>query len=240
MRIARADRLDLPGVLTDGRRQGHSARHQHARQIAHAGQGQHHGRQAFVAGGHAQHSAARGQRADQAAKQDRRVVAIRQAVEHAGGSLRATIAWIGAIAGKRDAAQSLQLARRGLHEQADLPVPRMKPQRDRRAVFGAHAPLRAQDQELRAGHFGRRPAHAGILRQAEQVAAGQIAKHFVGQRERTGRAIGRRHHAIKRRIGVEQIRGARRTSRHGLNYQGGFPKQRPQKTNGEEWPQKTQ
>ena len=52
----------------------------------------------------------------------------------------------------------------------------------------ANAALRAEDQELRAEHFLRRPAHAGILRQAEQIAAGPVAKHFVAERQRTLRA----------------------------------------------------
>ena len=61
----------------------------------------HHRRQSLVARRHAQHAAPRRQRADQSPQHGRRIVAIRQAVEHARRALRATVARIGNIRGKR-------------------------------------------------------------------------------------------------------------------------------------------
>ncbi len=96
------------------------------------------------------HAAARGQRADQAPEDGGRVVAVGQAVEHARGALRAAVARVGAVAGERHRARRLQLFRRRLHQQADFPVPGVVAQRDRRAVGGADAAVRAEDQELLA------------------------------------------------------------------------------------------
>ena len=67
-------------------------------------QRQQHGGQAFVTGGHTHDAFTRGQRADQAAHDDCGVVAIGQAVEHAGRALRAPIARIGDKRSKRDRA----------------------------------------------------------------------------------------------------------------------------------------
>ena len=64
-----------------------------------AGQGHHHGRQALVAGGHAEHAAGVGDRADQPAEDAGRVVAVGQAVEHAGRALGAAVARVGAVGG---------------------------------------------------------------------------------------------------------------------------------------------
>ena len=51
------------------------------------------------------HAAARGQRADQAAEHGGGVVAIGQAVEHAGGALRAAVAGVGAERGEGNGAR---------------------------------------------------------------------------------------------------------------------------------------
>ena len=95
VRKAGADRLDLAGVFALARRQRDAAGHEHARQIAStrpapssspAGPCRRWPRRA---------PPARGQRADQPAEHDRRVVAIRQAVDHAGRALRPAVARIG-------------------------------------------------------------------------------------------------------------------------------------------------
>ena len=113
------------------------------------------------------------------------------------------------------AAQRAQLLRRGLHEQADLPVAGVIAERDRRAVRRADAALRAEDEELRAAELARVPAHAGVLRQPEEVAAGALEQHLLGQRQlalrgrrprsgsprRTGR-IGRSRRSRSRRSSV--------------------------------------
>ena len=71
-----------------------------------AGERHHHRRQALVAGRDAEHAAARRQRADQPAEDHRRVVAVRQAVEHRRRALRAAVARIGARGGERDRART--------------------------------------------------------------------------------------------------------------------------------------
>ena len=56
------------------------------------------------------------------AKDGGRIVAIRQAVEHAGGALGAAVAGVRAIGREGDGAQRLEFACRGFHQQADFPV----------------------------------------------------------------------------------------------------------------------
>ena len=145
----------------------------------------------------------RRQRADQPPQDHRGVVAIGQAVHHAGGALRAAVAGIGAEAGEGDAAERLQLVRRRLHEQADFPVAGVIAERDGRAVGVADAAGRAEDQELAAAQFGRLPAHADVLRPAEQVAARRFAQHLLGQRQAAGGAGGGGLHVVKGGVGFE-------------------------------------
>src|SRR5262249_29061725 len=171
---AGAEGLDLARVLALLGREGDAAGHEHARQVGHRGQGHHHGGQALVAGGDAEHAAARRQRADQAAQDLGGVVAVGQAVHHARGALGAAGARVGAEAGEGQGAQGAQFLGGRLHEQADLPVAGVIAQRDGRAVRGADAALGAEDEELLAAQFGRVPAHAGVLCQAEEVAAGGV------------------------------------------------------------------
>ena len=77
------------------------------------------------------------QRADQAAEDDGRVVAVGQAVHHAGRALGAAVARVGDHARRTATTPSrLQLLGRRLHQQADLPVAGVIAQRDRRAVGG--------------------------------------------------------------------------------------------------------
>ena len=178
------DRLDLAGILAFAGRQGHAAGDEHARQVLRPGQGHHHGRQALVAGRDAQHALAPGQRADQPAEDDRRVVAIRQAVHHPGRALRPPVARVGDHPRERHDVQRAQLLGRLADEQADLPVARVIAQRDRLAVRGPQAALRAQDQVGIAGDLARRPAHAGVLGQAEEVARRPVPQHLAGQRQR--------------------------------------------------------
>ena len=122
----------------------------------------------------AEHAFAARQRSDQAPEDDRRVVAIRQAVHHPGRALRAAVARVGDHPGERDDVEPPQFLGRFLDEQADLPVARVIPQRDRLAVGPAQAALGAQDQVRVARDLARRPAHAGVLGQAEQVARGPV------------------------------------------------------------------
>ena len=106
VRKARAHRLHPPGVLALFGQQRHAAGHQHAGKVVHRGERHHHGRQSFIAGGHPDHAPARGQRADQAAEDGGGVVAIGQAVEHAGRALRAAVAGVGAVRGEGNRADA--------------------------------------------------------------------------------------------------------------------------------------
>ena len=107
MREAGAHGLHTSGVFRVFRLQGDSARHQHAGQIVHGCQRHHHRGQSFVAGGHADDAAARGQRADEPPEDRGGVVAIGQAVEHSVGALGAPVAWVRARARKRHSLQRL-------------------------------------------------------------------------------------------------------------------------------------
>ena len=175
--------LDLGGVLAFLGAERGAAGHEDAGQVFRAGQGHHHRGQALVAGGDADDSAAGGQRANEPAEEDRGVVAVGQAVEHRGRAVRAAVAGIAHIAGEGRGAVRRQRAGGLLHEQADFPVPGVVAQRDRRAVGGADAALRAEDEEFLAAQLFWVPAHAGVLRQAEDVAAGGVAQELSGERQ---------------------------------------------------------
>ena len=138
VREARANRLDLAGVLAVDRRQRDAAGDDDAGQMAAAGQRQHRGGQPLVAGRDADHAGAPRQRSNQTPHRDRRVVAIRQAVEHPGGALRPAVARIAAVRGERHDARLAQRLGRRPDQQADLPVPGVESQRDRPSV-GARA-----------------------------------------------------------------------------------------------------
>ena len=89
------DRLDLAGVLAVAGRQRDAAGDEHRGQMLRPRQGHHHRRQALVAGGDAQHALSPGERSDQPAEDDGRVIAIRQAVHHPGGALGPSVARVG-------------------------------------------------------------------------------------------------------------------------------------------------
>ena len=174
VREAGADRLRLARVLAVAGGQGHAAGNDHRGQVAAGGEGHGHRRQPLVAGGHAHHRLARGQRAHEAPQDDGGVVAVGQAVEHAGRALRASVAGIGAERGERNAAEPADLLRGGLDEEADLPVPGVIAERERRAVRIADAAEGAEHEHLGAPQVGGRPAHSDVLRPAEDVAAGTV------------------------------------------------------------------
>ena len=168
--------LHLARVLAVARRQRDAARDDEAGQIAHAGERHHHGGQALVAGGDAEHARARGQRADEPPQDDGGVVAVGQAVEHARACP--------ACGRRRD-----RCSRRRTGCRPARAAPRPPPARAgrppsgrcgsrarRRAVGVAHAAVRAEDQDLGPAQLRGRPAHAGVLRPAEQVAARPVER----------------------------------------------------------------
>jgi hypothetical protein len=171
---ARAGRLHFAGVFAIGRLQRDAAGNQDARQRAHGGERHHHRRETFVAGGHADHAAARGQRTDEAAEDAGGIVAVGQRVEHAGGALRAAVAGVGAVGGEGDGAERFELLGGGVHEQADFPMAGVVSERDGSAVGRADAAVRAEDEEFLAAELGWRPTpcrHFATIRRCRRKAA---------------------------------------------------------------------
>ena len=95
----------------------------------------------------------RRQRADQPAEDHRRVVAIGQAVHHAGGALGSAVARVGAEAGEGHEAERLQFLGRRLDLSSDFPVAGVIAQRDRAAVRRAKPAGGAEDQEFLAAEL---------------------------------------------------------------------------------------
>ena len=179
------------------------------RQVARARERHHHGGQPLVARRDAQHGLPRRQRADEAPQHDGRVVAVRQAVEHAGRALRAAVARIRCRSPRTARSPAgAQRVRRLLDEEADLPVPRVIAERDGRAVGRAHAARGREHQHLRPPELARGQAHAHVLSPAEEVTAGpadQVVRRHRETPRRSGRA---RAHLVDRRVGGgERIEG---------------------------------
>ena len=189
---ARAQALHSPGVFAVLRRQRDAAGHEHAGQIAHGGQRHHHGGQALVASGDPEHALARGQRADEPAKDHGGVVAIGQAVHHSRRPLRAAVAGIGDEGREGQALEPLELGGGGLHQQAHFPVPRVISQRDGMAVGSAHAALGGEHEELGTSELARIPAHTRVLRQPEEISARPLEQHLAGEGQAAARSRARR------------------------------------------------
>ena len=201
MGVAGADGLHGSRIFTDPRRQRHTAWHDYAREVGEPRDRHQHRRQALVAGGDPEHTHAAVQRSGEAAKHDGRIVAVGQAVEHARCALGAAVARIGAEAGKGDRAECSQPLGGRLHQQADLPVAGVVAEGQRRAIRQPHASLRREDQHLAIGGAGRRPAHACVLREPEEIAAGALAEQGVCQRQRSCGSFGCGGDLVDRRVG---------------------------------------
>ena len=186
--VARADGLHGAGIDAVGGRQRHAARHRDGRHVVTRGQCHQHRRQALVARRDADHRAARGQRSDQPSQDQRRVVAVRQAVHHSGRSLGAAVARVGDKTGKREQARTAKRLGRRAHQQPDFPVPGVIAQCQRRAIRLAHAALSAEDEGLGTPQLRRLPAHAHVLRPAEDIAAGAVQQVVGRDGQRPGGA----------------------------------------------------
>ena len=189
-----------------------AAGHQDARQRARGGERHHHRREALVAGGHADYAAARGQGADEAAEDGGGVVAVGQRIEHPGGALRTAVAGVGAVGRKGDGAERLQLLGGGIHQQADFPVTGVVAERDRGAIGRADAAVGAQDENFLPAQRRGIPAHARVLRPAEDVARGPRDQHFGGHGQRAGGAGNFAADVVKG--GIAGIQELRERSRH--------------------------
>src|SRR5678815_5974778 len=86
-------------------------------------------------------------------------------------ALRAPVTRIAAVHGERNRSRGSQRFGSASHEQADFPVARVIPERDRLTLLRAQATHRADDHVLRTAERIGAPAHARILRQAEDIAA---------------------------------------------------------------------
>ena len=92
-----------------------------------------------------------------------------------------------------------------MNEQSDFPMTGVITKSDGLAVGRAQPALRAQNQELFAPHLGGIPTHAGILRQAEQIATGTIFQHFLSERQAAGRAVGVSLDLVDVRRGIKHV-----------------------------------
>ena len=174
MRETGAQRLDSAGVLAVFRGKCDAAGHEDRGQIAQSGEGHHHRGKSLVAGGDAEHAAAGGQRPGEPAKEGGGVVAVGQGIEHSGGALRTAVAGVGAIGGERNGAAGADFLCGGADQFADFPVSRVIAEGDRGAIRRTETTLGGEYEELLAPEFLRLPAHAGVLRQAEEIAAGLV------------------------------------------------------------------
>ena len=165
-----------------------------------AGERHHHGGQPLVARRDAEHAVTRRKRSNQPPEDRRGIVPIGEAVEHGRRALRTAIARIGAGRSEGDRARAFEFARRGLHQQADLPVPGVIAESDRRSVRRADSAVGGEDQELLSADGGGLPSHPGVLRPAEDIARGARAEHLLGERERARRSRNVCRHVKERRV----------------------------------------
>ena len=175
----RPNRLYPPRILSFFGGQHDPARDQDRGLVLRSRQGEHHGWKALVASGHPQNSGARGQRSDQSSKDDGRVISVGKAVHHACRPLRSPVTRIGDEGSEREAAQLVELSRRGIHEQPHFPMARVVAQRHGPAIGLTQAALRAQDQELFSVQACRIPPHAHVLAKAKDISAGMLEEKLL-------------------------------------------------------------
>ena len=183
VRETRSQRLHGACVLAAPGRQRDPSGDDCSREVAERSDRHQHRRQALVAGADADHAPAVRQAAHEPAQHECRVVAVGQRVEHAGRALRPAVARVRDVCGERQPAEAVELHRGLANEQSDLPVAGVVAERDGRAVVGANAAERREEQELVASDLRRLPAHAGVLREAEHVAGRALLQERVRQRQ---------------------------------------------------------
>ena len=87
-------------------------------------------------------------------------------------------------------------------------MPGVITERDGLAIGRAQSALRAEDEKLFASDLGRIPTHAGILREAEQIAAGTVQQQVFRQGQTPRRTAGLRLNPVNlRRTGIEHVMG---------------------------------
>src|SRR6185437_15339292 len=103
------------------------------------------------------------------------------------------------------------------NKQTHLPMPRVQTKRDGRAVLCAQASMRAQDEELWIEQPPRVPAHACVLRQAEQIAR-RLRQEHLGRNGKCARRATRVRGdgGVDRWIRFKHLRGGKSAFfRHG-------------------------
>ena len=142
-------RLHLAGVFALRRRQRHAAGHQHARQIAQPASA------IIIAGSPLSHVATPSTPARVGSERISRRKTIAASLRYGRLSIMPVVPCVrpshGSVQEPANGMQPrrLELLRRRLHQQADFPVAGVIAERDRRAVVGAQAAVRAEDQKLR-------------------------------------------------------------------------------------------
>ena len=125
------------------------------------------------------------QRTDQTPHDDRRIVAIRQTVEHARRALGTTITRIGTIGGIWDPTEAGHLSCRRFHEQTHFPMPCVITQRDGRTIGGTNATQGADQEKFGSPQMCRIPAHTRILAEGEDVTTRRGDDEFFVERQFT-------------------------------------------------------
>ena len=156
----------------------------------HCGEGHHHRGQALVAGGDTDDAFSRRVRTDESAEDRRRVVAVGQGIHHPVGALGAAVAGIADEAGERHAAERGDRFRDFLHQETDLEVTGVITERDGFAIGLADPALGREDEIIAARDLVRGPAHADVLRPAEEVAARMRRELFLGEGQDSARPGG--------------------------------------------------
>ena len=199
----------LPASSPALRKEGDSARYEDARISAGRGKRHHHGGESLIARSYPEHAFPRRQRAHQAAKDDSRVVAVSERVEHAVGALRPAVAGVGDGSGKGDGVAVAEFAGGLGDEQPDLPVAGVKAERDRSSIRGPHSPVGREDKKLGVEQAGRLPAHARVLREPKKIPGGLMEQHLRRDRQRAGwpRSVGLQI-GEEYRIRVKDLRGS--------------------------------
>ena len=172
VREARADRLHLARILARRRRQRHAARHEHARQIARSPPAP---SSSPAAPCRTSRRPARRCRvgSDRISRRKTIAASLRygRLSNIAGGALRSAVAGIGAVGRERDHARPPQLLAPPPPSAARPPSARCDSPSAIGVPSGARMPpCVLQDEELAAAELRRLPAHAGVLRPAEEIA----------------------------------------------------------------------
>ena len=180
-----ADGLHRSRIFPVGGRQRDAAGDDDSRQPGTARQRHEHGRQSLVASSDPQDALSSREGPHQPLQDRSSVVTVGEAVHHPLRSLAPAVAGVAAIG--RIGAGSLvpEDAGRRRRQQADLPVSRVVTQGQWSPIRVPQAALGAQDQIGLPVDLPGTPTHPHVLGPAEEIAAGLMEQHLLGQGELT-------------------------------------------------------